>query len=86
MQWRPISEVPSEYKEGRYLYSMKPIIIGWRRQDGSSHFETAQWLSERFQKGRSGFWCWNIGHDHAWQAENQPTHFMIPDPIPAEGA
>lgn len=83
MQWRQISEVPPEYKFAEHWVSEKPIIIGWA---GATRFETARWCSEAFRKGRREFWCWDLGRDHAGQAANQPTHFMIPDPIPAGDA
>lgn len=82
MQWKPISEVPPEYKEVKYWLCDKPVIVGWAGQD---RFETARWRSEPFRKGRREFWCWDNNRDHAAQAANQPTHFMIPDPIPAPG-
>jgi len=80
MQWRPISEVPPEYKSSGPWYSTKPLVVGWQ----TGHFEVARWLSERHRKGLREFWCWDFGRDHAGQAANQPTHFMITDPIPAE--
>jgi len=79
MQWRPISEVPPEYKTGGSWCTSKPIIVGWA---GTARFEKAKWVTETVRGKPRNFWCWNHSYDHAGQAANPPTHFMIPDPIP----